>query len=223
LIDRIVSVSLSTLLSLSEEARDVLRILASLPSRGVDINLLSDVLEKPATIVRTLLDEAATLGSVHITRHQNVEFIHDKHHQAAWNLIAPEERPKLCIMLANKLEKRGDDYIFSRADLLMEATSLDPDCYPVLEKARIGELSLDVSWGPLIKDFALVTSAARRAVRVAALSLAEKYLQHTRSYANFTSELLWDQNAALALELTTIQAEVAMAARKSVEILPEVD
>jgi hypothetical protein len=132
----------STLLSLSEEAREVLRILASLPSRGVDISLLSDILDKPATIVRTLLDEAATLGSVHITRHQKVEFVHDKHHQAAWNLIAPEERPQLSIMLANKLEKRGDDYIFSRADLIMEATALDPDCYPISEKARISKLCL---------------------------------------------------------------------------------
>lgn len=193
-----------------------------LPSRGVNIDLLSDILEKPASMVRTLLDEAATLGSVHITRHQNVEFIHDKHHQAAWNLIDLEERPQLCIMLANKLEKQGDDYIFSRADLIMEATSLDPDCYSIPDKARISKLSSHVSPYSLIKRFAKVTSAAHRAVRVAALSLAEKYLQDTRSYASFTSATLWDQNPSLALELTTIQAEVAMAAKKSVEILPEV-
>lgn len=151
-----------------------------------------------------------------------MEFIHDKHHQAALNLVAPDERPNLCIMLANKLEKRGDDYIFSRADLIMEATALDPDCYSIPEKTRISELSPHVSRCPLIDGSAIVTSAAHRAVRVAALSLAEKYLQHTRSYANFTSEQLWDQNPQLALELTIIQAEVAMAVRKSAEILPEV-
>lgn len=140
LIHRVVFDVNSTLKSLSEEAREVLRILASLPSRGVDINLLSDILQKPAATVRTLLDEAATLGSVHITRHQTVEFIHDKHHQAALNLIAPHERPKLCIMLADKLKNRGDDYIFSRADLIMEATALDPNCYPIPEKTEISKL-----------------------------------------------------------------------------------
>lgn len=71
-------------------------------------------------------------------------------------------------------------------------------------------------------DDVTVTSAARRAVRVAALGLAEKYLSHTRSYANFSSAQLWEQNPQLAMELTVLQAEVAMALRKSVEIIPEV-
>lgn len=131
---------ISTLNSLSEEAREVLRVLASLPSRGVEVGLLSDLVQKPAPIVRTLLDEAATLGSVHITRHQHVEFTHDKHQLAALSLIAADEKPKLCVMLAEKLENRGDDYIFSRADLIMEATILDPDCYPIPEKAKIRRL-----------------------------------------------------------------------------------
>lgn len=68
----------------------------------------------------------------------------------------------------------------------------------------------------------IVTLAARRAIRVAALGLAQKYLEHTLAYANFTSGQLWNENPQLALELTIIQAEVAMAVRKSKHILPQV-
>lgn len=152
LTDRLSFELISTLNSLSEEACEVLRVLACLPSRGVDINLLVDVLQKPATTVRTLIDEAATLGSVHVTQTQKVEFIHDKHHQAALNLIAPDDRSKLCVTLANKLENRGDDYIFSRADLIIEATALDPDCYPIRKKAEISALSEQASGSKLTME-----------------------------------------------------------------------
>lgn len=155
LTDRFSFELVSTLNSLSEEACDVLRVLACLPSRGVDVNLLVDVLQKPATTVRTLLDEAATLGSVHITPQQKVEFIHDKHHQAALNLIAPDDRPRLCVTLANKLENRGDGYIFSRADLIIEATALDPGCYPIRKKAEISALAEQASEAELTMEHVL--------------------------------------------------------------------
>ncbi|KAJ9113617.1 hypothetical protein QFC22_005925 [Naganishia vaughanmartiniae] len=194
----------STLKSLSEGAREVLTVLACLPSRGVGVHLLSELVEKPAPIVRTLLDEAATLGSVQITRQQQAQFTHDKHHQAALSLIAPEDKPGLYISLVKKLENKGGDFIFSRADLIMEATALDPGCYPIPEKATI------------------ITQAAKRAARAAALGLAERYIKHTRRYADISAKELWQQNPRLALDLTTIRAELAMALRRSSEIIPEV-
>ncbi|KAJ9096765.1 hypothetical protein QFC21_005035 [Naganishia friedmannii] len=194
----------STLKSLSAGAREVLVVLACLPSQGVDVHLLSELVDKPSPIVRTLLDEASTLGSVQITRQQHAQFTHDKHHQAALDLIATEEKAELYISLARKLESKGGDFLFSRADLIMEATALKPDCYPVPEKARI------------------IADAAKRAARAAAVGLAEKYIDHTRSYADISAKELWQENPRLALDLTTIQAEVAMALRRGPEIIPEV-
>jgi hypothetical protein len=201
----------------------VLLILACLPSRGVDVNLLSELVDKPAPIVRTLLDEAATLGCVQITRQHYAQFTHDKHHQAALSLIAPEDKPRLYISLVKKLENKGGDVIFSRADLVMEATALDPDCYPIPEKAKISKLSLcwfDTLYPNLLLH--LVTQAAKRAARAAALGLAERYIKHTLSYADISAKELWQQSPRLALDLTTIRAELAMALRRSSEIVPEV-
>lgn len=120
-------------------------VLACLPSRGVDVDFLSELVDKPAPILRTLLDEAATLGSIQITRQQHAQFTHDKHHQAALDLIAPEDKAALYISLVQKLESKGGDFLFSRADLIMEATALEPDCYPVPEKARISKFPPYVS------------------------------------------------------------------------------
>ncbi|KAJ9105540.1 hypothetical protein QFC19_003522 [Naganishia cerealis] len=195
----------STLKSLSAGAREVLMILACLPSRGVDVEFLSELVDKPAPVVLTLLDEASTLGSVLITRQQHVQFSHDKHHQAALSLISPEDKPELYISLAMKLEKKGSDFILPRADLIMEATAIDPGCYPVPEKTRI------------------VTQAAKRAVRAGALGLAERYINHTRSYADVCQKEFWQQNSQVALDLTIIQAELAMATRRSSSMISKIE
>lgn len=200
----------------------MLLVLACLPSRGVDVNLLSELVDKPAPIVRTLLDEAATLGCVQLTQ-QHAQFTHDKHHQAALSLIASEDKPRLYISLVKKLENKGGDVVFSRADLVMEATALDPGCYPIPEKTKISKSSTRHchTLRPTL-SFPLVTQAAKRAARAAALGLAEKYIKHTRSYADISTKELWQQNPRLALDLTTIRAELAMASRRSSEIMPEV-
>ena len=126
----------STLRSLSEGSQEVLRVLATLPSSGVDIDLLADLVQKPPQTVCNLLDEAATIGAIHIKRNQRVQFTHDKHHQAALELITEQQKSTLYVTIFRKLEDKGDDYIFARAEL---ATQIDAACHPIFEKTRIRE------------------------------------------------------------------------------------
>jgi hypothetical protein len=98
------------------------------------VDLLSDLVQKPSQKVCTLLDEAATLGAIRIKRNRRVQFTHDKHHQAALELITENHKSPLYVTILQKLEDKGDDYIFARADLAMK---VDSTCYPESEKTRI--------------------------------------------------------------------------------------
>ena len=106
--------------------------LACLPSRGVEIALLSQLVHKSENTVKTLLDECASLGSV-IVRGTKVQFVHDKPHTAALALIDPQEKPRLFAKIARDLEGSSTDYSFLRADLYIQAREANPDLIEPLE------------------------------------------------------------------------------------------
>jgi hypothetical protein len=151
----------STLNSLSEGTREVLRVLAPLPSSGIDIDLLSDLVQKPSQMVCNLLDEAATIGAVRIKTNRRVQFTHDKHHQAALGLITEQHKSTLYVTILQKLEDKGDDYIFARADLAMQ---IDSTCFSPSEKTRICkslEYSLRLCTDQRIRRFSQVGCETR--------------------------------------------------------------
>lgn len=123
---------------LSSSARLLLRYLACLPSRGVEVSLLARLINKSDAGIRSLLDECVASGSTEVTDHR-VQFVHDKPHAAVLASISRNDRPKLFVTIARGLEGISTDYNFVQADMLLSAFDVDPSLLTRLEVVTSGE------------------------------------------------------------------------------------
>lgn len=125
----------SVLNSVSEQARAVLCHLACLPSRGVNVPLLVHLTNLKEDLIRTVLDECASLGIVTVWS-ERVTFVHDKPHAATLALIDPRDKPMLLVKIGRRLEGYSADYGFAQADMLLGAWESDPTLLDPFEVAR---------------------------------------------------------------------------------------
>ncbi|KAJ9094752.1 hypothetical protein QFC21_005910 [Naganishia friedmannii] len=193
----------SVLNNLGEQAKTILCYLACLPSRGVDISLLSRLTGKREGAVYPILENCVTMGIVSIGS-DKVRFVHDKPHSAALAMIDAQDKPNLLLKIGRGLEGMSADFEYIIADMLLNAADSKPDGLEPVEIARA------------------TVKAARQAAKSAALDLAASYLERIDSVWSFTVREAWRQEPELAMAYVTVTAEVALGRRAATLSIPKV-
>jgi hypothetical protein len=212
---------------LSLDVQQILQILSCLPAAGVPEDLLERLIGKPREFVSACIETAATYGILKC--HELVAFAHDRHQAAARSLIPDEGKSRFLASVAHRLAEEGSEYIFVRADLLMEALQLehtvsDAIGWTVDQMCDLCKPSTSVRlFTPLLILYFTVLPAAQKAIRSAAFDSASRYLRSADAVLPVESPDSWACYRSHCNNLCLLMVATSAGLRNAAFAAPAVD